>query len=75
MAQRSGDAAGGWDTAPCALVFADSGDGRALAVDHVLRAGGRVAAALPIEQALERLGRQIALDLVVLDVSYDHGPM
>ncbi len=62
-----------WGYAPIILIFADSSDGIAVssrcATDH----GARIAAALPIDRAVERLDMQVAVDLVLVDATVDHG--
>jgi hypothetical protein len=72
----AGDAMSGqWGTAPSVLVFSDSEEGLAEASECALRNGGRLAAALPVEQALDRLENQVLLDLLIVDVREDHGPL
>ena len=64
-----------WGIAPTILIFADGDDGMATACDSALASGGRIAAALPIAGAADRLEDQIAVDLVMLDITRDHGPL
>ena len=64
-----------WGLAPTILIFADGDDGLAMACDSALARGGRIAAALPIAGAADRLDDQIAVDLVILDITCDHGPL
>lgn len=59
---------------PTILIFGDSEAGIAAAREAALNHGGRVAATLPIAAAFDRLDSQIAVDLVIVDVSIDHGP-
>jgi hypothetical protein len=75
MAEQSRHPAGGWTVAPCMLLIADSDEGGVLLAGHAARAGGRIAATLPIERAIERLDQQISLDLLLLDVGCDHGAL
>jgi len=63
-----------WGVAPVIIVFADTAEGVAAASSGAEAAGARVAAALPIDQALDRLDIQVAVDLIMLDVAMDHGP-
>ncbi|WP_243444702.1 winged helix DNA-binding protein [Sphingosinicella humi] len=58
---------------PALLVLADSDAAGERARRSAERAGCRVAAVTPVDQALERLERQAALDAVFLDVERDHG--
>src|SRR5215218_6732023 len=64
-----------WGLAPTILIFADGDDGLAIACDSALAGGGRIAAALPIAGAADRLDDQVAIDLVILDITGDHGPV
>lgn len=64
-----------WGDAPTILIFGDSEEGFVAASEAAVAQGGRVAAALPLAQASDRLERQVAVDLVLLDVSADHGPV
>jgi len=64
-----------WGFAPTILIFADSPKALSEASGAAAAAGGRVAGCLPVECATERLDRQISVDLVILDVTADHGPM
>jgi len=63
-----------WSSAPAVLIFGDSEAGLAELSDCATAAGGRVAAALPMERAGERLDSQVAVDLVIVDVGVDLGP-
>ena len=63
------------DDDPTILVFGDSQAGIAAASETAVTHGGRVAAALSIAEATDRLDSQIAVDLVIVDVSVDHGPV
>ena len=60
---------------PTILIFGDSEAGIAAASRSAVAQGGRVAATLPIAQAVERLDSQVLVDLVILDVSVDHGSL
>lgn len=62
-----------WGIAPTILIFGDTDEGLAFAMDSAERQGGRVAAALPFAAAIDRLDSQISVDLVMLDVAADHG--
>ncbi len=64
---------GDWGSAPTVLIFADSPEASAFASERVAATGGRVAATLPVDHAADRLDRQIAVDLVIVDVVMDHG--
>lgn len=64
---------GDWGSAPTVLIFADSPEASAFASERVAATGGRIAATLPVDQAADRLDRQIAVDLVIVDVVTDHG--
>lgn len=64
-----------WGSAPTVLIFADSPEGIACASRVASQKGARVAAALPVDEADERLDRQISVDLVIIDVEIDHGPV
>lgn len=64
-----------YDAAPSALVFADNEAGGNAATEAVLAIGGRVAGRLGLEDAVERLNRQAAVDLFIVDLSVDHGPL
>lgn len=64
-----------WSYAPAVLIFGDTEAGRASAEASVADAGGRVAASLALDQAAERLDSQIAVDLVILDATADHGEL
>jgi hypothetical protein len=64
---------GDWGSAPTVLIFADSPEASAFALERVAATGGRIAATLPVDQAADRLDRQIAVDLVIVDVVTDHG--
>lgn len=62
-----------WDYAPTVLVFGDTEEGRAIAAASAKDMGGRVGVSLPIDQAVDRIDSQISVDLVILDVTLDHG--
>ncbi|TZG29298.1 winged helix DNA-binding protein [Sphingomonas montanisoli] len=64
-----------WDDSPTVLIFGDSDAGIAAARRSAANAGARVAAAMPIAAAIDRLNIQVTTDLVVVDVSTDHGDM
>ncbi|MBW8911706.1 MAG: MarR family transcriptional regulator, partial [Sphingomonas sp.] len=64
-----------WSDAPAVLVFGDTDVGIAMASASVAKTGGRLAAALPVGEARQRLDSQIRVDLVIVDVSRDHGPL
>lgn len=63
------------DDDPSILIFGDTEAGIMAACETALSHGARVAAALPIADAADRLDSQIAVDLVIIDVSVDHGPL
>lgn len=63
-----------WGIAPVIIVFADTEEGAAAAAEGAEAAGARIVARLPIDQALDRLDMQVAVDLIMLDVAVDHGP-
>lgn len=65
--------AGAYDSGPSALIFADSMAGGRAASEAVHVMGGRVAAQLGIEEAIDRLSRQAAIDTVIVELSADHG--
>lgn len=67
--------AGIFDSGPSALIFADSDAGGMAAEASVRIAGGRVAGRLGLEDAVDRLNRQAAIDAVIVDLSDDHGPL
>lgn len=71
------DAAGShrYDERPSALIFADSDAGRAAAAQAVDAIGGRVVAQLGLEEAVDRLNRQAAIDAVIVDLTSDHGAL
>lgn len=60
--------------APTVLIFADSDERRARIGEAVWSLGGRVAVAMPIDGAAERLARQLAAGGVVVEVGDDPGP-
>ena len=62
-----------WDDSPTVLVFGDSDAGIAAATRSATNAGARVAGAVPIADAIDRLDIQVTTHLVVVDVSIDHG--
>lgn len=66
---------GRYDATPSALIFADSEAGGDAASEAVIAAGGRIVARLGLEDAVDRLDRQAAIDLVTVDLSADHGPL
>jgi hypothetical protein len=68
-------AAGAFDSGPSALIFADNGVGACAASEAVHIVGGRVVAQLGIDEAVDRLGRQAAIDTVIVELSADHGPL
>lgn len=59
---------------PAVLVFADSIAARVRAETAVRAAGGRVAAALPLSEALGRLDTQAGLDGLMIELDEDAGP-
>lgn len=63
------------DDVPTILIFGDSEDGLAAASDAAITNGGRIAAVLPLASATDRLESQVAVDLVIVDVSVDHGQL
>ena len=60
---------------PSALIFADSEAGGEAVSEAVIAAGGRIAALLGLQDAVERLNRQVAIDVVIVELSRDHGPL
>ena len=64
-----------YDAIPSALIFADSEAGGQAASDAVLAAGGRIAGRLGLRDAVDRLNRQAAIDVVIVELSVDHGPL
>lgn len=64
-----------YSDAPALLLFGDSAAGLSAAAAAAEAAGARIAAALPIEEAIARLDEQAALDGVMLDLARDHGDM
>jgi hypothetical protein len=73
LAGEYGSAFRGFD--PTILIFGDSDNGIRAARESTLNHGGRVAAELPLAEGADRLDAQIAVDLVIVDVSFDHGPV
>ncbi len=67
--------AGCFDSGPSALIFADTETGGLAAAESVRVAGGRVVGRLKLEDAVDRLNRQAAIDAVIVDMSKDHGPV
>lgn len=65
--------AAGFDSGPSALVFADSDGGGLTAAEAVRIAGGRVVGQLRLEEAMDRLNRQAAIDAIIVDLCDDHG--
>ena len=63
------------DFDPTILIFGDSDNGIRAARESTLSHGGRIAAELPLAEAADRLDSQLAVDLVIVDVSIDHGPV
>ena len=59
---------------PAVLVFADRAAAREASADAVRAAGGRVSAALPLGEALERLRAQAVHGTVVIELDEDGGP-
>ena len=66
---------GSFDSGPSALIFADTEAGGLAAAESVRVAGGRLAGRLGLEDAVDRLNRQTAVDAVIVDLSVDHGPV
>ncbi|KQX25938.1 MULTISPECIES: winged helix DNA-binding protein [unclassified Sphingomonas] len=62
-----------WSSAPIILVFADTEEGAAAAARSAEIAGGRIAASLGIDTVVKRMDAQVAVDLVWIDVTVDHG--
>lgn len=60
-------------TIPSVLVLADSDVGAARARRSAERAGCRISDAVGIEEALERLDWQVAVDAVMVEIEHDHG--
>lgn len=63
-----------WGVAPVILVFADTEEGAAMASDGAMASGARVAATLPPGGGLARIDAQVAVDLIIMDISLDGGP-
>jgi hypothetical protein len=59
---------GGWGSEPSVLIFADGQQGRALAAAAAHSVGARVIGSEGVEQALERLNRQVAVDSVMIEL-------
>jgi len=57
------------------LIFGDTALGLDVARNAALAQGARVVAALPIAEAPARLDSQVYVDLVMIDVHEDHGPL
>ena len=64
-----------YGAAPSALILADSEAGGQAASEAVVAAGGRISALLGLEDAEDRLNRQAAIDVVIVELSADHGPL
>jgi len=73
MTSAGDDMIGNWGIEPRVLLFGDTPRGLADISECVRRGGGRLVAALPVEQACSRLEQQVLLDLLVIDISRDHG--
>ena len=58
---------------PAVLIFADTEEGFEACRTSVAAIGGRVAAALPISEAVGRLDEQAQLDVVLVDCTADSG--
>jgi CheY-like chemotaxis protein len=58
---------------PAMLLFGDDPARRAMLADRIARGGGRLVADAPVAEALARIGRQVAIDGVVLDIARDEG--
>lgn len=67
--------AGAFDSGPSALIFADSDAGGMAASAAVRAAGGRIVARLGLEDAVDRLNGQAAMDAVIVDLTVDHGAL
>lgn len=64
-----------WVYAPTVLIFGDTEEGRAIAAASATDIGGRIAVSLPLDQALARIDSQISVNLVIVDVTRDHGQL
>lgn len=64
-----------YDDRPVMLLFGDRPEGLRAADIAARGAGARIADALPLAEACARLEEQAAVDLVLLQVAEDHGPM
>ena len=64
-----------WDDAPTVLILGDSEEGLAMASEAAIANGARIVGALPLDQGVARLDSQIAVDLVLVDISGDLDPL
>jgi hypothetical protein len=64
-----------YDNAPMMLLFGDRPEGLKVADVAARAAGGRIGDALPLAEAAVRLAEQASVDLVLLHVADDHGPL
>lgn len=65
---RVADAAGGWGDEPSVLIFAEHERDRAAAAEAARNVGARVIGAEPLAGALDRLGRQVSVDSVLIEL-------
>lgn len=68
-------AAGGWGDEPSILIFADREQNRVAAAEAARSLGARVIGAEPIEGALDRLSRQVAVDSVLIELDDAQPPL
>ncbi|WP_182911986.1 winged helix DNA-binding protein [Sphingomonas cavernae] len=73
MQQRDGVAHADYGKEPAVLVLADNAQAQATAKAAVIAAGGRVAAAVPLGEALARLDAQVAIDALMIELTEDAG--
>ena len=65
----------GWGDQPSVLIFGDGAQARAAAAAAAHSVGARVIGNEPIDGALERLSRQVAVDSVLIELDDHRGPM
>jgi DNA-binding MarR family transcriptional regulator len=66
------DQFGNGNALPVILIFSDTVSGEQAAIRAAQSVRGRVAAALPIEDANDRLDSQIAVDAILVEIAGDH---
>ena len=67
-------ATGAWGDEPSILIFADRDQERSAAETAARSLGARVIGVEPIENALERLGKQVAVDAVLIELGGSSAP-